>query len=247
MGKIRTMIKIINVHKSFGQLAVLKGINMEVEQNKVHSILGASGSGKSTLLQCINGLEKIQKGKILVDEIEVNDKKTNLNSLRKKIGIVFQQFNVFPHLTTLENVTLALKTVLKKNKKEAKEIATQQIEKIGLSDKMNVYPSKLSGGQQQRLAIARALAMSPSYMLFDEITSALDPMLVGEVLDALRLLKNEGMTMMIVTHEVRFAKEVSDRVSFLNEGQVIESGSPNEIIDSPKEAETIKFLERSLK
>ena len=241
------MIRIIDVHKSFGQLEVLKGINMEVEQNKVHSILGASGSGKSTLLQCINGLEKIQKGKILVDEIEVNDKKTNLNSLRKKIGIVFQQFNVFPHLTTLENVTLALKTVLKKNKKEAKEIAEQQIQKIGLSDKMNVYPSKLSGGQQQRLAIARALAMSPSYMLFDEITSALDPMLVGEVLDALRLLKNEGMTMMIVTHEVRFAKEVSDRVSFLNEGQVIESGSPNEIIDSPKEAETIKFLERSLK
>ena len=241
------MIRIIDVHKSFGQLEVLKGINMDVEQNKVHSILGASGSGKSTLLQCINGLEKIQKGKILVDEIEVNDKKTNLNSLRKKIGIVFQQFNVFPHLTTLENVTLALKTVLKKNKKEAKEIAEQQIQKIGLSDKMNIYPSKLSGGQQQRLAIARALAMSPSYMLFDEITSALDPMLVGEVLDALRLLKNEGMTMMIVTHEVRFAKEVSDKVSFLNEGQVIESGSPNEIIDSPKEAETIKFLERSLK
>ena len=241
------MIRIIDVHKSFGQLEVLKGINMDVEQNKVHSILGASGSGKSTLLQCINGLEKIQKGKILVDEIEVNDKKTNLNSLRKKIGIVFQQFNVFPHLTTLENVTLALKTVLKKSKKEAKEIAVQQIQKIGLSDKMNVYPSKLSGGQQQRLAIARALAMSPSYMLFDEITSALDPMLVGEVLDALRLLKNEGMTMMIVTHEVRFAKEVSDRVSFLNEGQVIESGSPNEIIDSPKETETIKFLERSLK
>ena len=241
------MIRIIDVHKSFGKLEVLKGINMDVEQNKVHSILGASGSGKSTLLQCINGLEKIQKGKILVDEIEVNDKKTNLNSLRKKIGIVFQQFNVFPHLTTLENVTLALKTVLKKNKKEAKEIAEQQIQKIGLSDKMNVYPSKLSGGQQQRLAIARALAMSPSYMLFDEITSALDPMLVGEVLDALRLLKNEGMTMMIVTHEVRFAREVSDRVSFLNEGQVIESGSPNEIIDSPKETETIKFLERSLK
>ena len=241
------MIRIIDVHKSFGQLEVLKGINMDVEQNKVHSILGASGSGKSTLLQCINGLEKIHKGKILVDEIEVNDKKTNLNSLRKKIGIVFQQFNVFPHLTTLENVTLALKTVLKKNKKEAKEIAEQQIQKIGLSDKMNVYPSKLSGGQQQRLAIARALAMSPSYMLFDEITSALDPMLVGEVLDALRLLKNEGMTMMIVTHEIRFAKEVSDRVSFLNEGKVIESGSPNEIIDSPKETETIKFLERSLK
>ena len=241
------MIKIINVHKSFGQLEILKGIDMEVEQNKVHSILGASGSGKSTLLQCINGLEKIQKGKILVDEIEVNNIKTNLNSLRKKIGIVFQQFNVFPHLTTLENVTLALKTVLKKNKKEANEIALQQIEKIGLSDKINVYPSKLSGGQQQRLAIARALAMSPSYMLFDEITSALDPMLVGEVLDALRILKNEGMTMMIVTHEISFAKEVSDKVSFLYKGQVLENGSPNEIIDNPKETETIKFLNRSLK
>lgn len=241
------MIKIIDVHKSFGQLEILKGIDMEVEQNKVHSILGASGSGKSTLLQCINGLEKIQKGKILVDEIEVNNTKTNLNFLRKKIGIVFQQFNVFPHLTTLENVTLALKTVLKKNKKEANEIALQQIEKIGLSDKINVYPSKLSGGQQQRLAIARALAMSPSYMLFDEITSALDPMLVGEVLDALRILKNEGMTMMIVTHEISFAKEVSDKVSFLYKGQVLENGSPNEIIDNPKETETIKFLNRSLK
>jgi len=241
------MIKIIDVHKSFGQLEILKGIDMEVEQNKVHSILGASGSGKSTLLQCINGLEKIQKGKILVDEIEVNNIKTNLNSLRKKIGIVFQQFNVFPHLTTLENVTLALKTVLKKNKKEANEIALQQIEKIGLSDKINVYPSKLSGGQQQRLAIARALAMSPSYMLFDEITSALDPMLVGEVLDALRILKNEGMTMMIVTHEISFAKEVSDKISFLYKGQVLENGTPNEIIDNPKETETIKFLNRSLK
>ena len=241
------MIKIIDVHKSFGQLEILKGIDMEVEQNKVHSILGASGSGKSTLLQCINGLEKIQKGKILVDEIEVNNTKTNLNFLRKKIGIVFQQFNVFPHLTTLENVTLALKTVLKKNKKEANEIALQQIEKIGLSDKINVYPSKLSGGQQQRLAIARALAMSSSYMLFDEITSALDPMLVGEVLDALRILKNEGMTMMIVTHEISFAKEVSDKVSFLYKGQVLENGSPNEIIDNPKETETIKSLNRSLK
>ena len=241
------MIKIINVHKSFGQLQILKGINMDVEQNKVHSILGASGSGKSTLLQCINGLENIQSGKILVDEIEVNNKKTNLNSLRQKIGIVFQQFNVFPHLTTLENVTLALKTVLKKSKKEADDIALEQIKKIGLIDKIHVYPSKLSGGQQQRLAIARALAMSPSYMLFDEITSALDPMLVGEVLDALRNLKAEGMTMMIVTHEIKFAKEVSDKISFLHEGRVLESGTPKEIIDNPKQTETIKFLRKSLK
>jgi polar amino acid transport system ATP-binding protein len=241
------MINIIDVHKSFGTLKILDGINMEVEKNKVHSILGASGSGKSTLLQCINGLESIQNGKILVDGIEVGNKSTNLNSLRTKIGIVFQQFNVFPHLTTLENVTLALKVVLKKSKKEAEDVALEQLERIGLSDKVDVYPGKLSGGQQQRLAIARALAMSPSYMLFDEITSALDPMLVGEVLDALRNLKNEGMTMMIVTHEIRFAKEVSDNISFIHKGKVIESGMPNDIIDNPKETETIKFLERSLK
>jgi ABC-type polar amino acid transport system ATPase subunit len=241
------MIEIIDVHKSFGQLEILRGIDMEVEKNKVHSILGASGSGKSTLLGCINGLESIQQGKILVDDIEVGAKSTNLNELRTKIGIVFQQFNVFPHLTTLENITLALKVVMKKSAKEAEEIAVLQLEGIGLGDKVDVYPSKLSGGQQQRLAIARALAMSPSYMLFDEITSALDPMLVGEVLDALRGLKDRGMTMMIVTHEIRFAKEVSDTVSFLHKGKVIESGAPADIIDNPTEVETIKFLERSLK
>jgi ABC-type polar amino acid transport system ATPase subunit len=241
------MIEIIDVHKSFGQLEILRGIDMEVEKNKVHSILGASGSGKSTLLGCINGLESIQQGKILVDDIEVGAKSTNLNELRTKIGIVFQQFNVFPHLTTLENITLALKVVMKKSAKEAEEIAVLQLEGIGLGDKVDVYPSKLSGGQQQRLAIARALAMSPSYMLFDEITSALDPMLVGEVLDALRGLKDRGMTMMIVTHEIRFAKEVSDTISFLHKGKVIESGAPADIIDNPTEVETIKFLERSLK
>ena len=241
------MIEIIDVHKSFGQLEILRGIDMEVEKNKVHSILGASGSGKSTLLGCIHGLASIQQGKILVDDIEVGAKSTNLNELRTKIGIVFQQFNVFPHLTTLENITLALKVVMKKSAKEAKEIAVLQLEGIGLGDKVDVYPSKLSGGQQQRLAIARALAMSPSYMLFDEITSALDPMLVGEVLDALRGLKDRGMTIMIVTHEIRFAKEVSDTISFLHKGKVIESGAPADIIDNPTEVETIKFLERSLK
>jgi polar amino acid transport system ATP-binding protein len=241
------MIEIIDVHKSFGKLEILRGIDMEVEKNKVHSILGASGSGKSTLLQCINGLESIHQGKILVDGIDVGARSTNLNALRTKIGIVFQQFNVFPHLTTLENITLALKTVMKKSAAEAKDIAVFQLERIGLGDKADVYPSKLSGGQQQRLAIARALAMSPTYMLFDEITSALDPMLVGEVLDALRGLKENGMTMMIVTHEVRFASEVSDRVSFLHKGKVIESGPPGDIIDHPREIETMKFLERSLK
>lgn len=241
------MIEIIDVHKSFGKLEILRGIDMEVGENRVHSILGASGSGKSTLLQCINGLETIQQGKILVDGIDVGAKSTNLNTLRTKIGIVFQQFNVFPHLTTLENITLALKSVMKKSAAEARDIAVYQLERIGLGDKADVYPGKLSGGQQQRLAIARALAMSPSYMLFDEITSALDPMLVGEVLDALRGLKENGMTMMIVTHEVRFAREVSDTVSFLHKGKVIESGPPGDIIDNPQEVETIKFLERSLK
>jgi polar amino acid transport system ATP-binding protein len=241
------MIEIIDVHKSFGKLEILRGIDMGVEKNRVHSILGASGSGKSTLLQCINGLESIHRGKILVDGIDVSAKSTNLNALRTKIGIVFQQFNVFPHLTTMENITLALKTVMKKSAQEAKDIAIFQLERIGLGDKAEVYPSKLSGGQQQRLAIARALAMSPSYMLFDEITSALDPMLVGEVLDALRGLKENGMTMMIVTHEIRFAREVSDTVSFLHKGKVIESGPPADIIDSPREVETIRFLERSLK
>lgn len=241
------MIEIIDVHKSFGKLEILRGIDMEVEKNKVHSILGASGSGKSTLLQCINGLESIQQGKIVVDGVDVGAKTTNLNELRTNIGIVFQQFNVFPHLTTQENITLALKTVMKKSSQEAKDIAMFQLERIGLADKADVYPSKLSGGQQQRLAIARALAMSPSYMLFDEITSALDPMLVGEVLDALRGLKENGMTMMIVTHEIRFAREVSDTVSFLHKGKVIESGPPGDIIDNPREAETIKFLKRTLK
>jgi polar amino acid transport system ATP-binding protein len=241
------MIEIIDVHKAFGALEILRGIDMKVEREKVHSVLGASGSGKSTLLQCINGLEPIQRGKILVDDIEVGARSTDLNALRTKIGIVFQQFNVFPHLTTLENITLALKVVMKKPTKEAEEIAVTQLERIGLGDKVDVYPGKLSGGQQQRLAIARALAMSPSYMLFDEITSALDPMLVGEVLDALRGLKDRGMTMMIVTHEIRFARDVSDTISFLHKGKVIESGSPGDIIDNPKEEETIKFLERTLK
>ena len=186
------MIKIENVHKSYGNLKVLNGINLEVTKGKSVVVIGSSGSGKSTLLTCINGLEKIQEGNIFVDGIDVNEKNTDLNLLRTKIGMVFQQFNVFPHLTTLDNITLALKVVLKKNNKDSKLIAIEQLKKVGLYEKAEIYPNKLSGGQQQRLAIARALAMSPSYMLFDEITSALDPMLVGEVLDTLRILKKDG-------------------------------------------------------
>jgi hydroxyproline transport system ATP-binding protein len=241
------MIKIENVHKSFGNLKVLNGINLEVTKGKSVVIIGSSGSGKSTLLTCINGLEKIQEGKIFVDGIDVNEKKTDLNLLRTKIGMVFQQFNVFPHLTTLDNITLALKVVLKKNNEESKLIAIEQLKKVDLFEKADIYPNKLSGGQQQRLAIARALAMSPSYMLFDEITSALDPMLVGEVLDTLRILKKDGMTMVIVTHELRFAREVADLIAFVHEGKILELDHPGEVFDRPKNDETKKFLERALK
>jgi len=241
------MIKIENVHKSFGKLKVLNGINLEVTKGKSVVVIGSSGSGKSTLLTCINGLEKIQQGKIFVDGIDVNEKKTDLNLLRTKIGMVFQQFNVFPHLTTLDNITLSLKVVLKKNNEESKLIAIEQLKKVGLYEKADVYPNKLSGGQQQRLAIARALSMSPSYMLFDEITSALDPMLVGEVLDTLRILKKDGMTMIIVTHELRFAREVADLIAFVHEGKILELDKPEEIFDRPKNEETKKFLERALK
>jgi len=241
------MIKIENVHKSFGNLKVLNGINLEVTKGKSVVVIGSSGSGKSTLLTCINGLEKIQEGKIFVDGIDVNEKKTDLNLLRTKIGMVFQQFNVFPHLTTLDNITLALKVVLKKNNEDSKIIAIEQLKKVGLYEKADIYPNKLSGGQQQRLAIARALAMSPSYMLFDEITSALDPMLVGEVLDTLRILKKDGMTMIIVTHELRFAREVADLIAFVHEGKILELDKPEEIFDRPKNEETKKFLERALK
>jgi len=190
---------------------------MTVQKGEVVTIVGGSGSGKSTLLTCINGLEPIQGGRITVDGTVVHDPKTDLNKLRQKIGIVFQQFNAFPHLTVLENVTLAPRKVLGMSREQADEIAVKQLSHVGLADKLSVYPARLSGGQQQRMAIARALAMSPHYMLFDEVTSALDPQLVGEVLDTLRLLASEGMTMICVTHEMRFAREVSDRVAFFRE------------------------------
>jgi polar amino acid transport system ATP-binding protein len=205
-------------------------------------VIGGSGSGKSTLLTCINGLEPIQGGKITVDGTVVHDPKTDLNKLRQKIGIVFQQFNAFPHLTVLENVTLAPRKVLGMAKDKAEEIAVKQLSHVGLADKLSVYPSRLSGGQQQRMAIARALAMSPDYMLFDEVTSALDPQLVGEVLDTLRLLASDGMTMICVTHEMRFAREVSDRVAFFKEGQIHEIGTPQQIFETPEKPETAAFL-----
>ena len=236
------MIQVENLHKSFGALKVLKGIDLTVNVGEVVSVIGGSGSGKSTLLTCINGLEPIDQGRIAIDGTEVHARATDLNQLRRKIGIVFQQWNAFPHLTVLENVTLAPRKVLGLGRAEAEDIAVRQLTHVGLADKLKVYPSRLSGGQQQRMAIARALAMSPKYMLFDEVTSALDPQLVGEVLDTLHMLAAEGMTMICVTHEMRFAREVSDRVAFFKDGLIHEIGSPAQIFDTPERAETAAFL-----
>lgn len=236
------MIEIDNVVKTYGKLEVLKGVSLQVGGGEVVSIIGSSGSGKSTLLYCINGLEAIDSGSIRVDGIDVHAAGTDINRLRSRIGMVFQQWNAFPHLTVLENAALAPRIVLKKTKVEARSIARQQLEHIGLADKLDEYPARLSGGQQQRLAIARALAMSPACILLDEITSALDPELVGEVLDALRLLRSEGMSMIVVTHEIAFAREVSDRVAFFADGLVEEIGPPRQVIDEPRSARTRKFL-----
>ena len=236
------MIEIKDVKKSYGDLEVLKGINLTVEIGEVISVIGASGSGKSTMLYCINGLEPINSGQIIVDGVIVHGKETDQNKLRRNIGMVFQQWNPFPHLTTLENVALAPKIVLGKPKTEAIDIARTQLNHVGLSDKVDVYPSRLSGGQQQRLAIARALAMEPNYMLLDEVTSALDPELVGEVLDTIRLLSDEGMTMVVVTHEIGFARDVSDRVAYFHEGVVEELGPPSQVIQQPESEHTRKFL-----
>ena len=236
------MIEIENVRKSFGPLEVLKGINLTVAKGEVLTVIGGSGSGKSTLLTCINGLEAIDSGRILVDGVEVHAKTTDLNKLRQKIGIVFQQWNAFPHLTVIENVMLAQVKVLKRSKAEAEAEAVRQLNHVGLADKLAVYPSRLSGGQQQRMAIARALAMSPEYMLFDEVTSALDPQLVGEVLDTLRMLASEGMTMICVTHEMKFAREVSDRVAFFHKGVMAEIAPPEQLFGAPQDPELQKFL-----
>ena len=239
------MIEIDKVHKSFGKLDVLKGVSMTVNKGEVISVIGGSGSGKSTLLMCINGLEAIQGGVIRVNGTDVHAPQTNINQLRQRIGIVFQQWNAFPHLTVLENVMLAPRKVRGMSAAQAEEVAVTQLSHVGLQDKLKVFPGKLSGGQLQRMAIARALAMSPDYMLFDEVTSALDPQLVGEVLDTLRMLSDEGMTMILVTHEIRFARDVSDRVAFFRDGVIHEIGSPQQVIDNPQRSETAAFLKSS--
>ena len=240
------MIEIKGVHKSFGDLEVLKGIDLTVNRGEVVSIIGASGSGKSTLLYCINAIESINGGNILVDGVDVHDKNTDINKLRENLGMVFQQWNSFPHLTVLENAALAPQVVKGFSKEKAEEIARKELIHVGLGDKLDEYPTRMSGGQQQRLAIARALAMEPPYMLFDEVTSALDPELVGEVLDTLRLLRDDGMTMICVTHEIAFAKEVSDKVAFFHEGLIEEIGTPEQVLDNPQKERTQQFLSKVL-
>ena len=240
------MIEIGSLRKSFGALEVLKGVDLIVGKGEVLSVIGASGSGKSTLLYCINGLEPIQGGKVLVDGVDVHAGGVDLNRLRQKIGMVFQQWNAFPHLTTLENVALAPRIVKKLPKREALDLARRRLDHVGLGDKLDVFPAKMSGGQQQRLAIARALAMDPDYMLFDEATSALDPELVGEVLDTMRMLAEEGMTMICVTHEMGFARDVSDRIAYVHQGRIEEIGPPAQVISAPQSERTRKFLSKVL-
>lgn len=240
------MIELKNVDKAFDDLKVLKGINLTVEKGEVLSVIGASGSGKSTMLYCINALEKIQGGSIIVDDIDVHAPSTNVNQLRQKIGMVFQQWNSFPHLSVLDNVALAPQIVLGKSKREAREIAEKHLKHVGLGEKLDTYPTRMSGGQQQRLAIARALAMEPGYMLFDEVTSALDPELVGEVLDTLRLLREDGMTMIVVTHEINFARDVSDRIAFFHQGVIEELGDAKGLVNNPQRTRTQQFLSKVL-
>jgi ABC-type polar amino acid transport system ATPase subunit len=236
------IISIENLHKSFDQLEVLKGINLQIYKGEVVALIGASGSGKSTLLRCINRLETVTSGNVIVDNITLDNSVKNISKVRQEVGMVFQQFNLFPHLTVLENVTVGPIQVLNKGKDEAERESIKLLEKVGLKDKKNVYPKKLSGGQQQRVAIARALAMNPKIMLFDEPTSALDPELVGEVLQVMKQLALEGMTMVVVTHEMGFAKEVADRVIFMADGVIEEQGEPKEVLMHPKSDRLISFL-----
>jgi glutamine transport system ATP-binding protein len=239
------MISIKNIHKKFGQLHVLKGINAHIAEKEVVVIIGPSGSGKSTLLRCINYLEEPTEGEIVVDGIPLTSE-ANINKVREEVGMVFQRFNLFPHKSVLDNVKLAPMTVRKIPKAEAEKIALDLLAKVGLADKANAYPEQLSGGQQQRVAIARALAMRPKIMLFDEPTSALDPEMVKEVLDVMKSLAHEGMTMAIVTHEMGFAREVGDRVIFMDEGRLVEEGTPEEIFSNAKEERTKAFLSKIL-
>lgn len=240
------MITVDNLHKSFGNHEVLKGISNKIKPQEVVCVIGPSGSGKSTFLRCLNLLEDVTSGSITIDGEEITDSRTNVPKVRSKVGMVFQHFNLFPHKTVLENITLGPMKVLGQSQEEAEEKAKELLAKVGLSDKANVYPSSLSGGQKQRVAISRALAMNPKVMLFDEPTSALDPELVGEVLAVMKELAQEGMTMVVVTHEMGFAREVGDRVIFIDEGIVMEEGDPELIFEQPKSERLQSFLSKIL-
>jgi polar amino acid transport system ATP-binding protein len=239
-------IDIQELHKSFGRNEVLKGIDFHVDNGQVVCVVGPSGSGKSTLLRCVNMLEEPTSGKILVEGIDITDPDIDIDEVRSRIGMVFQQFNLFPHMTALRNLTIAQQRVRKRSKDEAVEVARRNLEKVGLADREDAYPAHLSGGQQQRVAIARALSMDPDMMLFDEVTSALDPELVGDVLAVMRQLAGEGMTMMVVTHEMGFAREVGDNLVFMDGGVIVEEGPPTRVLSDPQHARTQAFLSKVL-
>lgn len=241
---MESKICVRGLKKNFGSLEVLKNINLDVAQGEVVCLIGPSGSGKSTLLRCLNKLGDFSQGEVIIDGNIINDKKTDINKVREKIGMVFQHFNLFPHLTVLENITLAPTMLHLMDKNAAEKKAEALLSRVGLADKANTYPSQLSGGQKQRVAIARSLAMNPDMMLFDEPTSALDPEMIGEVLEVMKQLAADGMTMIVVTHEMRFAKEVSDRVIFMDGGYILEEGKPEDIFNHPKHPRTIDFLNK---
>ncbi|HBJ9443220.1 TPA: amino acid ABC transporter ATP-binding protein [Listeria monocytogenes] len=241
-----TKLKVTGLKKSYGANEVLKGIDIEVKEGEVVCVIGPSGSGKSTFLRCMNNLEEITAGEVVVDDFNITDKKVDINKVRENIGMVFQHFNLFPHLSVLENITLAPVELKKMDKEAAKSNALRLLEQVGLREKAEEFPNQLSGGQKQRVAIARALAMDPDIMLFDEPTSALDPEMVGEVLGVMKELAKGGMTMMIVTHEMGFAREVGDRVIFMDGGYIVEEGKPADIFDNPTNERTISFLDKVL-
>ncbi|MGH9213413.1 MAG: amino acid ABC transporter ATP-binding protein [Acidimicrobiales bacterium] len=243
VGPGHPAIEIFELHKSFGDLEVLKGIDLSVRLGEVVCIIGASGSGKSTLLRCVNLLEQPSSGQILIEGIDITDPDCDVDAVRRRIGMVFQQFNLFPHLTVMRNLTIAQRRVLRRRAGEADAVAREMLDRVGLADKATAYPAHLSGGQQQRVAIARSLCMNPDMMLFDEVTSALDPELVGEVLAVMRDLAEAGMTMLVVTHEMGFARRVSDRVLFVDQGVIVEEGPPEQVLLEPREQRTSRFLQ----
>ena len=239
-------IDIVDLHKRFGELEVLRGVDFHVEPGEVVCVIGPSGSGKSTLLRCVNLLEQPTSGRVVIEGVDITDPDCDVDAIRRRIGMVFQQFNLFPHLTVLENLTIAQRKVLRRSRGEADDVAQRMLARVGLTEKAGEYPARLSGGQQQRVAIARALAMEPDMMLFDEVTSALDPELIGEVLNVMRGLAEDGMTMIVVTHEMGFARQVADRVVFMDEGVVVEDGTPAQVLGDPQRKRTQRFLAQVL-